>query len=94
MNDLKQLRLFTLLCESSLKVEKQEMKCAYDSFLAEIEKLNQSESDYSKIFRILNLTRIEFDSLGSSSFYGQGGKMRLKKSILEKQFYFLNQKLN
>lgn len=68
-----ELELFSLLSEPS-QVTNEEMQSAYEDFVTQIVILNQSESDYSKLFRILNLSRIEFDSLGSSSLYGQGKK--------------------
>jgi hypothetical protein len=73
MNDLLKEKIFSLLSES-FYVTNEEMQKAYEDFLTRIEKLNQSESDYLNFFRVLNLTRIEFYSLGSLSFYEQGEK--------------------
>lgn len=73
MNDLLKERLFTLLSEP-LQVTNEEMQNAYGCFMEQVKAVSQSENDYSEIFRILNLTRIEFDSLGSSPLYGQGKK--------------------
>lgn len=83
MNDLCRTELFGLLSESSLKVTNQEMQQAYENFVADILTLNQSETDFSEVFRSLNLTRIEFQSLQTQFLYEQGGKC-LKKSILPK----------
>mgnify|MGYP007003021347 CR=1 FL=1 len=38
-------------------------------FTEQIIAISQSEQSYHEIFRKLNITRIEFDSLKSSSFY-------------------------
>lgn len=73
MNVLLKERLISLLSEPT-QVTNEEMKKAYEDFVNQVSALNQSESDYSKCFRILNFTRIEFDSLGSSSLCGQGEK--------------------
>lgn len=73
MNDLLKESFFNLLSESS-QVSIHEMKNTYESFVAEVETLNQSETDYSKVFRALNLTRIELVSLRSHFRYEQGGK--------------------
>lgn len=74
MNDYLQMRLFCLLAEPSREVTNEEMQIAYEDFVAQVSILNHSETNCSKAFRILNFTRIEFDSLGSSSLYGQGKK--------------------
>jgi len=68
-----ELELFRLLSEPS-QVTNEEMQSAYEDFVAQLATFSQSELNYSEIFRILNLSRIEFDSLGSSPLYGQGEK--------------------
>lgn len=73
MNDLLQTRLFYLLSESS-QVANEEMKNAYEDFLINVEKLDQSETDLSKIYRIQNITRIEFQTLQMRILYEQGEK--------------------
>ncbi|SBW02479.1 hypothetical protein [uncultured Dysgonomonas sp.] len=73
MDHLKNTKLFSLLSDAS-PVTNKEMQSAYESFIDQAVILNQSESDYTKIFRILSFTRIEFDSLRVSSLYGQGEK--------------------
>lgn len=78
MNDFSQTRLFDLLTESSQAVTNQEMQQAYESFVTEMESLNQTETDYSNIYRTLNITRIEFVSLQSLFQYEQGKKMCLR----------------
>lgn len=73
MNELLKTRLFSLLSETS-QVATHEMKNAYENFLTEVETLNQPETDYSKVFRLLNLTRIELMSLSKQIRYEQGKK--------------------
>ncbi|MDL2303604.1 hypothetical protein LJC28_04345 [Dysgonomonas sp. OttesenSCG-928-D17] len=68
-----ELELFRLLSEPS-QVTNEEMQSAYEDFVTQVVTLSQSELNYSDFFRILNLSRIEFDSLGSSPLCGQGEK--------------------
>ena len=56
------LELFSLLSDTP-QVSKEEMQNAYKHFTEQIIAISQSEQSY------LNITRIEFDSLKSSSFY-------------------------
>ncbi|KAA6327587.1 hypothetical protein EZS27_023445 [termite gut metagenome] len=74
MNELSKTRLFSLLAEPSQEVTKEEMQNAYGHFVKQVETLSQSETDYSIILRALNLTRIEFSSLESIFWCGQGEK--------------------
>lgn len=74
MNELLEERLFYLLSEPSQDVTNEEIQNAYGCFMKQIKAVSQSENDCSEIFRMLNLTRIEFDSLESSPLYGQGEK--------------------
>ncbi|KAA6319161.1 hypothetical protein EZS27_030912 [termite gut metagenome] len=74
MDKLLKTRFFNLLINSSQKVTNEEMQNAYGDFVKQVETLNQSETDYSVIFRILNFTRIEFSSLESVFWYEQGKK--------------------
>lgn len=73
MNELLKTKLFCLLSEPS-QVTNGEIQSAYDDFVAHMSTLSQSEVDASKIFRILNFTRIEFDFIGTSHRYEQGEK--------------------
>ena len=73
MNELSQMKLFSLLSESS-QVTNEEMQNAYGDFVTQAKNLFQSETEYSEVFRTLNHTRIEFDLLGLSPLYGQGKK--------------------
>lgn len=54
MNELFKLRLFSLLAEPS-QVTNEEMQSAYGCFTEQVNKVSQSENEYSKIFRILNI---------------------------------------
>lgn len=62
MNDLATKKLFRLLSGSS-QVEISVIHDAYESFVGQITDMNNTESDYSKAFRLLNHSFIEFDSL-------------------------------
>ena len=74
MDELLNMRLFTLLSEPSHEVTNREMQNAYGDFVTQTKNLFQSETEYSEVFRALNHTRIEFDSLGLSPLFGQGKK--------------------
>lgn len=67
-------RMFDLLSVLSKKVSNREMQQAYETFVKEVETLNQSETDFKTIFRILNITRIEFRTLQVQILCEQGGK--------------------
>lgn len=73
MNNLLRGRLFSLLAESSFATN-HEMQQAYESFVKQVETLNQSETDFKTIFRILNITRIEFRTLQAQILCEQGEK--------------------
>lgn len=62
MNVLLNSEFFNLLAETSKKVTNEEMKTAYENFVRYIMEISNSE-DYSHIFRMLNLTRIEIAPL-------------------------------
>lgn len=74
MNDLLNTVLFNLLVNSTQKVTNKEMENAYGCFTEQIKTISQSENDYSEIFRILSITRIEFKTLQAQILYEQGGK--------------------
>lgn len=74
MNDLLQTKLFSLLTESSQLVTTEKMQNAYGSFMEEVKTVSQSETDLSKVFRTLNITRIELVSIEIHHRYGQGEK--------------------
>lgn len=73
MNDLLKTELSCLLAESSL-VTTEQMRQAYETFVKEVETLNQSETDFKTIFRALNITRIEFKTLQAQILCEQGEK--------------------
>ena len=61
------LELFSLLSDTP-QVSKEEMQNAYKHFTEQIIEISQSEQSYHEIFRKLNITHIEIDSVKSSSF--------------------------
>jgi len=73
MNDLLQTKLFSLLSESSQELSNEQMQTAYGCFMEQLKTVSQSENNFSKIFRMLNITRIELVSIKSDR-YEQGGK--------------------
>ena len=62
------LELFSLLSENS-HVTDEQMQNADKSFVEQITTISQSQQSYPEVFRMLNRTRIELDSLESSSLY-------------------------
>lgn len=74
MDQLAKPELFYLLEESRLTATNHEMQQAYETFVKEVETLNQSETDYQVIFRILSFTRIEFRILQLQILCEQGEK--------------------
>lgn len=86
MNDFTRTKFFILLTGNSQEVANEEMGNAYVGFLKEINILNQSEIDYSNVYRELNLTRIEFVFLQSYIQYEQGKKC-LKISLLAESHF-------
>lgn len=93
MNELLNLKFFRLLSEPSL-VSKAEIQLSYEVFVKEITYINSSETDYSKVFRMLNHSRIEIDSLGTSSLCESGGGIQLGQAIFKKLQTSFNLKLN
>jgi len=74
MNELLNTRLFALLSEPSQEVSNQKMQRAYENFVKHVGMVS-SDNDYEKIYRNLNITRIELASLESIHHqYEQGGK--------------------
>ena len=66
MNDLTTKEFFRLLSEPS-QVSNKEIQTSYESFVKQITETSNSEADYSKVFRLLNHSRIEIDSIKTSS---------------------------
>lgn len=85
------LKLFRLLSDAS-QVTNEEMQDAYTHFMELVKTISQSKQSYSEIFRMLSITRIELDFLGTSPLC-ELEKNRLKKLISERRFYFLSLKL-
>lgn len=81
MNDLLRTRMFRLLTESS-PVANDEMQNAYVEFIEKVKTHTQSETDHIQLFRTLNLTRIEFQTLQTQILYEQGEKCA-SKSVLQ-----------
>ena len=76
MNDLLRTRFFILLADTSQEVINTEMQDAYEDFVKQIVTISNSE-DYThvfRVFRMLNLTRIEIAPLKGLYQNGQGGK--------------------
>ena len=65
MNDLANKKFFRLLSGSS-QAEISVIHDAYESYVEQITDMNNTESDYSKVFRFLNHSFIEFDSLAKA----------------------------
>lgn len=74
MKQLLNLELFSLLADSSKEESNDEIRSAYEVFLEHVKTLNQSDRDHFIIFRILNLTRIELQSLQTQILCEQGKK--------------------
>lgn len=79
MKRLVKVEFFNLLIDNS-SVTNLKMQHAYEIFVIDVLTLNQTETDYRTIFRSLNLTRIEFQSLQAQILYEQGEKC-LEKSL-------------
>lgn len=86
MNDFVKTELFNLLINFSPRITNHEMQFAYESFVKEVLTLNQCETDYSVVFRSLNFTRIEFQSLQTQILYEQGEKCPKISLLAESNF--------
>lgn len=84
MNDLLKEKLFSLLSGSSV-VTNEEIQNAYGCFMKRVETISQFEKNYSKIYRMLNITRIELIGIELLHQYEQEKKCSkiclLSKSI-------------
>lgn len=85
MKRLVKAEFFNLLIDNS-SVTNLKMQHAYEIFVIDVLTLNQTETDYRTIFRSLNLTRIEFQSLQTQILYEQGEKC--PKISLPAESYF------
>ncbi|MBK5721446.1 hypothetical protein JGH11_11235 [Dysgonomonas sp. Marseille-P4677] len=75
MDKLEDTEFFNLLTvENTQEVTNLRLQNAYDNFLKEVIILSQSETDFSMLFRTLNMIRIEFVFLQSLFQYEQGKK--------------------
>lgn len=73
MYDSFKMKFFNLLADTSQEVTNDEMQNAYEEFIEHITVIGSSE-DYSNIFRMLNLTRIEIAPLKELYQCEQGEK--------------------
>lgn len=73
MYDSFRMKFINLLADTSQEVTNDKMQNAYEEFVEYITTISSPE-DYTNIFRMLNLTRIEIISLQTMYRYGQGGK--------------------
>ncbi|MDH6310496.1 hypothetical protein M2451_004089 [Dysgonomonas sp. PFB1-18] len=74
MNELLKGRLFSLLSDAS-QVADEELQTAYGCFMEQVKTtVSQSEQNYTNLFRILNITRVELVFIESLYQYEQGKK--------------------
>lgn len=66
--------MFSLLSEPSQVVTNEEIENAYGCFMEQVRMVSQSEQDYSEVFRMLNITRVELVSLKPLYRHGLGEK--------------------
>lgn len=91
MNDLLRTRFFILLADTSQEVINTEMQDAYENFVKQIVTISNSE-DYTHIFRMLNLTRIEIAPLKGLYQDGQG-ENALKNLYIHKALSLIDAEL-
>ena len=91
MNDLLRTRFFILLADTSQEVINTEMQDAYENFVKQIVTISNSE-DYTHIFRMLNLTRIEIAPLKGCIRMGWGGNT-LKNLYIHKALSLIDAEL-
>lgn len=91
MNDLLRTRFFILLADTSQEVINTEMQDAYEDFVKQIVTISNSE-DYTHIFRMLNLTRIEIAPLKGCIRMGWGGNT-LKNLYIHKALSLIDAEL-
>jgi len=73
MNELLRERLFSLLTEPP-QTTNEELHTAYGCFMEQVKAISQSEQNYTNVFRMLNITRVELVFIESLHRYGQGEK--------------------
>ena len=86
MNDLLKTRFFILLADTSQEVINTEIKDAYEEFIKQMVAISNSK-DYSNIFRMLNLTRIEIAPL-KELYQCERGKKCVKISTYPQSIIF------
>ena len=91
MNDLLRTRFFILLADTSQEVINTEMQDAYEDFVKQIVTISHSE-DYTHVFRMLNLTRIEIAPLKGCIRMGWGGNT-LKNLYIHKALSLIDAEL-
>ena len=91
MNDLLRTRFFILLADTSQEVINTEMQDAYEDFVKQIVTISHSE-DYTHVFRMLNLTRIEIAPLKGCIKMGRG-KNALKNLYIHKALSLIGAEL-
>lgn len=87
MKRLVKAEFFNLLIDNS-SVTNLKMQHAYEIFVIDVLTLNQTETDYRTIFRSLNLTRVEFQSLQAQILYEQGKKCPKISLLAESHFCY------
>lgn len=73
MDDSIKTRLFSILEKVSEQVTNLEMQDAYGDLIKQMKIISQSESN-TDVFRMLNIIRIEYESLQTLYRYEQGKK--------------------
>lgn len=63
-----------MLSDSSQEVTSDKMQNAYGCFMEQLRTISQCEQDYSEIFRMLNITRVELVFIESLYRYEQEKK--------------------
>ena len=91
MNDLLRTKFFILLADTSQEVINTEMQDAYEDFVKQIVTISNSE-DYTHVFRMLNLTRIEIAPLKGLYQDGQG-ENTLKNLYIHKALSLIDAEL-
>lgn len=74
MNELLKEGFVSLLSEPSQEITNEQMLKAYGCFMEQLVLVSHSEQDFSKVFRMLKITRIELVFIESLHRYGQGEK--------------------
>ena len=83
---------FILLADTSQEVINTEMQDAYEDFVKQIVTISHSE-DYTHVFRMLNLTRIEIAPLKGCIRMGWGGGTTLKNLYIHKALSLIGAEL-